>query len=140
MAARHGGAHCSAFRHWKCPQLGQGREHIMFSPLPKLWALPMSESGAMSAAVFFQCDSRPLFDTFCLGKPVGFPSAKKWNKTQPTTGQTSYTFGIATWSCSSKQQLSVFARACGSISGCPGSAEAFTLTRVRSPTTEKGRV
>ena len=66
MAARHGGAHCSAFRHWKCPQLGQGREHIMFSPLPKLWALPMSESGAMGAAVFFQCDSRPLFDTFCL--------------------------------------------------------------------------
>jgi len=38
----------------------------MFSPLPKLWALPMSESGAMGAAVFFQCDSRPLFDTFCL--------------------------------------------------------------------------
>ena len=66
MAARHGGAHCSAFRHWKCPQLGQGRENIMFSPLPKLWALPMSESGAMGAAVFFQCDSRPLFDTFCL--------------------------------------------------------------------------
>ena len=48
----------------------------------------------MGAAVFFQCDSRPLFDTFCLGKPVGFPSAKKWNKTQPTTGQTSYTFGM----------------------------------------------
>ena len=30
------------------------------------------EVGAMGAAVFFQCDSRPLFDTFCLGKPVGF--------------------------------------------------------------------
>ena len=77
MAARHGGAHCSAFRHWKCPQLGQGREHIMLLPLPKLWALPTAEVGAMGTAVFFQCDSRPLFDTFCLGKPVGFSIRQK---------------------------------------------------------------
>ena len=48
---KHGSAHCSALRHWKCPQLGQGREHDVFSPLPKLWALPMSEGGAMGAAV-----------------------------------------------------------------------------------------
>ena len=31
----------------------------------------------MGAAVFFQCDSRPLFDTFCLGKPVGFSIRQK---------------------------------------------------------------
>ena len=78
MAARHDGAHCSDLRCWKCPQLWQGREHIMLLPLPKLWALPTSESevGAMGAAVFFQCYSRPLFDTFCLGKPVGFSTAQ----------------------------------------------------------------
>ena len=65
--------------------------------VPTTWALPMSEGGAMGAAVFFQRDSRPLFDTFCLEK--FFPSTKKWNKTQPTSGQTSYTFGMKTLFC-----------------------------------------
>ena len=31
----------------------------------------------MGAAVCFQRDSRPLFDTFCLGKPVGFSIRQK---------------------------------------------------------------
>ena len=32
---------------------------------------------------------------FVLENLSVFPSAKKWNKTQPTTGQTSYTFGMS---------------------------------------------
>ena len=32
-----------------------------------------------------------------------FPSTKKWNKTQPTTGQTSYTFGMRVWRRGPKQ-------------------------------------
>ena len=47
----HGGAHCSDLRCWKCPQLWQGRENDVFSPLPKLWALPTAEVGAMGAVV-----------------------------------------------------------------------------------------
>ena len=34
--------------------------------LPKLRALPTAELGAIGSVVFFQCDSRPLFDTFEL--------------------------------------------------------------------------
>ena len=48
----------------------------------------------MGTAVFFQCDSHHSLTLFVLENLSVFPSAKKWNKTQPTTGQTSYTFGM----------------------------------------------
>ena len=48
------------------------------------WALPC----------FFSVIAAHFLTLFVLENLSVFPSAKKWNKTQPTTGQTSYTFGM----------------------------------------------
>ena len=78
--------------------LGRGENTSCSRPCPSCGHFQCRRAEQWALPCFFSVIAAHFLTLFVLENLSVFPSAKKWNKTQPTTGQTSYTFGNITGS------------------------------------------
>ena len=74
--------------------LGRGENTSCSRPCPSCGHFQCRRAEQWALPCFFSVIAAHFLTLFVLENLSVFPSAKKWNKTQPTTGQTSYTFGM----------------------------------------------
>ena len=74
---------------------GRGENTSFSRPCQSCGHFQQRRSEQWAPPCVFSVIAAHFLTLFVLENLSVFPSAKKWNKTQPTTGQTSYTFGMS---------------------------------------------